>query len=215
MLAARAVEGDRLKKFEVYEEIDESEYDPELDDPPIDGRWVDEDRGAEGRSRVVAKDYKKKDDEIRLNYAGTPDIHGLRCLTSMAAEDRNRKMVLSDATSAYYQSPSIPNKNGRLPLMRAPADMCQRGKMWRLKRAMPGMQNAGRSWSDHQADVYVNKGGFMALPSKFTWDDGASKPSAHTRVSGRLRCACVESTPKYVPSIRSPKIRYWTYTAPS
>ena len=28
VLAARAVEGDRLRKFKVYEEIDESEYDP-------------------------------------------------------------------------------------------------------------------------------------------------------------------------------------------
>lgn len=29
---------------------------------------------------------------------------------------------------------------------------------------MPGMQDAGRSWSDHQADVYTNGGGFERCP---------------------------------------------------
>ena len=38
VLRNRGIEGDRLLKYKVYEEVDEKEYDPELDDPIIDGR---------------------------------------------------------------------------------------------------------------------------------------------------------------------------------
>ena len=151
-------------KYKAYEEIDESEFDPELDDPTIDGRWVDEDRGGVGRSRVVARQFRKKDDEVKLNYAGTPDDHGIRCLLSICAESEKRKMVLTDAESAYYQSPSTADEHGRKPVMRGPEDILQRGKLWRVEKSMPGMQDAGRNWSDHQAEVYIDRGGFERCP---------------------------------------------------
>ena len=47
--------------------------------------------------------------------------HGLRCLLSIAAEDGQRKMVLHDAESAYYQSKAKRNK-----------------KMEAMKRALSG-----------------------------------------------------------------------------
>ncbi len=117
---APAVEAERFVKHGVYVEFDEAEYDPELDDEIIDGRWVDEDRGELGRSRVVAKNFKKKTDEVKLNFAGTPVSHGLRCMLSLAAEAPQRKMALTDAESAYYQSPAKRSKHGRPPVMRAP-----------------------------------------------------------------------------------------------
>lgn len=141
---ARAVEMGRIEKHEVKEEFDEADYNRELDGDIIDGRWVDEDRGKCGRSGIVAKHFKgkKKEPEVKLNYAGTPVSHGLRCMLSFAAEDQRRKMVLTDAESAYYQSKSKKNEHGRCPVMRPPEDVCQRGKLWRLKKAMPGMQSA-------------------------------------------------------------------------
>ena len=42
-----------------------------------------------------------------------------------------------------------------------------------------------------------------------------SKPRAHISDAGMFMCACVASTPRYVPSIRSPKTRYVTTTVPS
>lgn len=162
MKRARGVEGDRLLKHGVAEGFDESEYDPALDGEIAEGRWVGEERG---RSRVVTKDFKRSTtDQIKLNFAGTPDSHGLRCLPSLNAESPERKMVLTDAESAYYQSPAKRSEHGRLPVMRAPEDICRRGKPWRWAKAMPGMQTAGRSWSDHQADVYCNKGSFDRCP---------------------------------------------------
>ena len=80
---ARAVEVERLTKHQVVTEFNESDYNPKLDGEIIDGRWVDEDRGDVGRSRVVARQFRKKDDEVKLNYAGTPDAHGIRCLLSI------------------------------------------------------------------------------------------------------------------------------------
>ena len=93
-----AVEMERLAKHHVFEEFPESEYDPLLDGEIIEGRWVNEDRGEEGRSRVVAKHSRRKNnEEVKLNYAGTPDMRGFRCMMSLAAEDEQNKMVLTDA----------------------------------------------------------------------------------------------------------------------
>ena len=142
VLRNHGVGGDRLQKYKVYEEIDESEYDPELQDPIVDGRWIHEEK----RSRVVAKHFKRKtnDTDPHLNYGGTPVSHGLRCLLSIAAEDEEREMVLHDAESACHQSKAKENMYGRLPVMRGPEDICKRKTLWRLHQGMPGMQDAGR-----------------------------------------------------------------------
>ena len=54
-------------------------------------------------------------------FAGTPDSSVLRMLPSYAAEDDDNKLVLADASSAYYQAP-VKNPDGTNPVMRPPLD---------------------------------------------------------------------------------------------
>ena len=113
---ARGVELHRLETHGVYNVIPESALNGRK---VIQGRWVDEDRGEEGRSRIVAKDFRIGGESRPETFAGTPDGHIFRYLMSEAATHRGKKVVLHDAErprsrgpgSASWRGPSCPRRS--------------------------------------------------------------------------------------------------------
>ena len=87
-------------------------------------------------------------------FSGTLDQAVLHVLVSDLAEDGNLCAVVTDACSAYYQSPITDLKT----VVRPPRGEEPPGTLWRLLRAMPGLRGAGRYWQDHQGSIYTKEG---------------------------------------------------------
>ena len=132
----------RLKHFDVYEAVDESEATGQI----VDAKWVDRQKGSVVRSRIVAGQFATK--SLEHLFAGTPDATVLRAILSNLATDKDKVLLVADVTSACYQAPVVIDQ-----YVRPPTDQREKGKLWKLKRAMPGLRIASRSWQDHYASV--------------------------------------------------------------
>ena len=97
------------------------------------------------RSRIVARQFATK--SLEHLFAGTPDATVLRAILSNLATDKDKVLLVADVTSAYYQAPVVIDQ-----YVRPPTDQREKGKLWKLKRAMLGLR-ASRSWQDHYASV--------------------------------------------------------------
>ena len=132
----------RLKHFDVYEAVDESEATGQI----VDAKWVDRQKGSVVRCRIVAGQFATK--SLEHLFAGTPDATVLRAILSNLATDKDKVLLVADVTSACYQAPVVIDQ-----YVRPPTDQREEGKLWKLKRAMPGLRIASRSWQDHYASV--------------------------------------------------------------
>ena len=147
--AARKEEMDRLMHFEVYEQIPIGEAKGEI----VDTRWVDVPKNGAVRSRIVARQFANE--AMAELFAGTPDATAFRMILHFVASDKERALLISDATSAFYQADVTMDQ-----VVKPPKDVMQPGFYWKLKKAMPGLRMASRYWQDHQATVYVERMGF-------------------------------------------------------
>ena len=112
----------------------------------LDAKWVDRQKGSAVRSRIVARQFATK--SLEHLFAGTPDASVLRAVLSNLATDKDKVLLVAVVTSAYFQAPVVIDQ-----YVRPPTDQRERGKLWKLKRAMPGLRIASRSWQDHYASV--------------------------------------------------------------
>ena len=108
----------------------------------MDLKWVDRQKGDKVRSRIVARQFATK--SLEHLFAGTPDATVLRPILSNRATDKDKVLLVADVTSAYYQAPVVIDQ-----YVRSPTDQRVRGKIWKLKRPMPSLRIASRSWQDH------------------------------------------------------------------
>ena len=132
----------RLTHFDVYEVVDEMEATGQV----ADAKWVDRQKGSVVRSRIVARQFATK--SLEHLFAETPDATVLRAILSNLATDKDKVLLVADVTSAYYQAPVVIDQ-----YVRPPTDQREKGQLWKLKRAMPGLRIASRSWQDHCASV--------------------------------------------------------------
>eukprot|EP00971_Amphidinium_carterae_P348914 6490741-Amphidinium_carterae.1 len=137
----RADEVRRLEHFDVKTEIDSHSYYG----PVIPTRWVDVQKEPQRvRSRVVGQQFKTEtDDEF---FAATPDMACFRLLLSDLARSRGRVGVTVDAVSAFLQAVSEEEY-----VVRPPRSLQKEGKLWMLKKALPGLRKSSRLWQEHQA----------------------------------------------------------------
>ena len=98
------------------------------------------------RSRIVARQFATE--SLEHLFAGTPDATVLRAILSNLATDKDKVLLVADVTSAYYQAPVVIDQ-----YVRPPTDQREKGKLWKLKRAMPGLRIPSRSWQNHYASV--------------------------------------------------------------
>ena len=146
--AARADEMKRLAHFDVYDEVAETEAVGKV----IDAKWVDRQKGKGVRSRIVARQFATTP-QADL-FAGTPDVTMLRAVLSNLASDRRKVLLIADVTSAYYQAPA-----DTVEFVRPPPDVRKPGKLWRTKKAMPGLRSSAVSWQDHYAHLMEDEFG--------------------------------------------------------
>ena len=124
----------RLKHFGVYEVFDEWKATGQI----VDAKWVDRQKGSAVRSRIVARQFATS--SLGHLFAGTPDATVLRAILSNLATDKDKVLLVADVTSSYYQAPTDGQEREKV-------------KLWKLKRAMPSLRIASRSWQDHCASV--------------------------------------------------------------
>ena len=80
----------RLKHFDVYEVVDESEATGQI----VDSKWVDRKKGRVVRSRSVARQFATK--SLEHVFAGTPDATVLRAILSNLETDKDRVQLVAD-----------------------------------------------------------------------------------------------------------------------
>ena len=120
------------------------------------------------RSRIVARQFATK--SLEHLFAGTPDATVLRAILSNLATDKHKVLLLADVRSAYCQAPVVIDL-----YVRPPTDQREKGKLWKLKRAMPGLGIASRSWQDHYASVVekvLGQTGSLVDSCAFAQEDG-------------------------------------------
>ena len=132
----------RLKHFDVYEVVDASEATGQI----VDAKWVNRQKRSVVRSRIVARQFATK--SLEHLFVGTLDATVLGAILSKLATDKDKVLLVADITSAYYQAPVVIDQ-----YVRPPTDQRDKGKLWKLKRAMPCLRIASRSWQDHYASV--------------------------------------------------------------
>ena len=148
----RAKELAMMKEFDVYEEVNMSEISGKV----IKCKWVETNKGADVRSRLVATEvaYEGRED----TFAGTPPLMIVKAVLSLAAsKGRNRLVGLHDVSVAFFHAEADENL-----FVKPPADLATPGKVWRLKKAMYGTRRASLLWQQKVKEV-MEKAGFVSI----------------------------------------------------
>ena len=145
---------------------------------PITTKWVDVDKGRDGevliRSRLVARDFKNKNDERNFDlFAPTPPLERKRLLFRMA---RVKGSVGGNDKDGQVKLMYIDVKKGHLngevdddfAYVTLPKEVG--GGVGRLRRWLYGMRPAASAWEDHYAANLKNEGyeRGRAAPTAFT-----------------------------------------------
>ena len=131
---AKNVELNRLKEFEVFEEV------PETPEQKISTRWVvtRKDNGTV-KARLVARGFE----EILGGPTHSPTVSkfAIRILLGMAALP-NWTLKSIDVTSAFLQAKEIDRDVYILP----PKEVRKPGLVWKLRKSLYGLGDASRRW---------------------------------------------------------------------
>ena len=92
-----------MKDFEVFEEAAVQDVDPNLLNGAIDSRWVQRWKGIEIKSRLVAKGYTEKIEDLDDVYASTPMLVVLRTLMAIALA-MSWKIATADISTAFLHA---------------------------------------------------------------------------------------------------------------
>ena len=184
------IEEDEWGKWE-YDEDHDGEFDPKLHKEerleevnfmqnigrgkaPITTKWVDVDKGRDGevliRSRLVARDFKNKNDERNFDvFAATPPLEMKRLLFRMAVVNCSVggqvKLMYIDVKTAHLNGEVDDDDFAYITL---PKEVC--GGVGRLRRWLYGMWPAASAWEEHYAANLKNEGyeRGRAAPTAFT-----------------------------------------------
>ena len=132
----------RLKHFDVYEAVDESEATRQI----VDAKWVDRQKGSVVRSRIVARQFATK--SLEHLFAGTPDATVLRAILSNLSTDKDKVLLVADVTSAYYQAPVVIDH-----YVRPPTDQRKKANSGSLSGRCPASGLRADRGQDHYASV--------------------------------------------------------------
>jgi len=164
---ARKEEVAYMQKIRVWEPSTAEECIRRTGKRPITTRWVDVDKGRDGevcvRSRLVARDFKLKNDELSLDvFAATPPLDAVRLVLRMAMVDgifenierRGKvKLMFIDVKKAHlngvvdddqYVYVQLPEEAG--------------GGVARLRRWLYGTRPAGAAWEEDYSGRLVAAG---------------------------------------------------------
>jgi hypothetical protein len=178
--ASRAEEIAFMKEWEVWDVVPISESWRLTGRAPLQGKWVDVNKGDFSRpvirSRYVAKEFAdKRSDEF---FAATPPLEALRMVISHAASGRRssrggRKILVIDARKAHLHAMAE-----RAVCVALPPEIKEPGKCALLKRCLYGTRDAPARWEAFLASE-LEKMGFLR---------GKASPCCFHHPQWDLRC---------------------------
>ena len=179
---AREEELTYFDKIAMYEEAPIDECWRETGAPPVGTKWVDVVKNTDGcefvRSRLVAKDFRRKGDGREDLFAATPPLDTIKALLSLAHRDGLKVLVL-DVKKAHLNGVVQPEDGRRY--VEAPEERRKPGVCWRLRRWLYGMRPAARAWEDDYAEKLATEGMVRgkAAPTCFWGKDLQTRALVH------------------------------------
>ena len=131
-VAAKWVELNKLKEFDVYEVPDEDQF-------RISTTWVLWNKGKEVRARLVARGYEDMHDYPK----DSPTINktSMRIILAITV-NKGWKIQTTDVKSAFLQGKLL----DREVFLSPPKEIKRDGFLWRLKRCLYGLNDAARQF---------------------------------------------------------------------
>ena len=119
------------------------------------------------KARLVARGFEEKLADKRVD-SPTCSKQGIR-LAFVTASSMNWELQALDISSAFLQG----NVLQRTVYVRPPKEVCEDGKIWRLKRCLYGLSDAPREWYDRVCTEMKKLGGVLSLFDKslFMWHE--------------------------------------------
>ena len=166
VLEAKEREFNNLIENDVFEWVDDEGQ------KAISCRWVfHEKTSPDGnrltKARLVARGFEERLADKKVD-SPTCSRQGLR-LAFLAATTMDWELHAMDISSAFLQG----NMLKRTVYVRPPAELCDDGKIWRLKRCLYGLSDAPREWYDRVCQEMEKLGGKVSIYDKcvFLWHE--------------------------------------------
>ena len=135
--AAREVELGNWKKMEVYEEVED------MGQSAISTRWVYSEKRTETstvkKARLIARGYEEESKTFNDSPTGNKD--SLRVVVSIISS-MNWNINSFDVKAAFLQGKLL----DRDIYLRPPVEAQTKGKLWKLRRCVYGLNDASRYW---------------------------------------------------------------------
>ena len=162
VLAGRKEEVGYMQKRGIWSEVDVEECWRNTGKAPVSVKWVDTDKGTEVRCRLVARDFKGKNEKDRYDlFAATPPLEMKRMLMSKAVTRRYRggarvirKMMFIDARKSHLNPRCKEDVYIALP----PEVGAEVGKVGKFNFWLYGFRPAAQAWEEHYAERLVVEG---------------------------------------------------------
>jgi hypothetical protein len=160
---ARMEEVGYMKDKGIWVEVDRNECFKNLGKQPVTVKWVDTNKGSDEapaiRSRLVARDFRRKDDKDRQDlFAATPPLELKRMLMSKAASmsdcGRRRKLLFIDVKKAHLNPKCEADVYFEIPEEANPSP----GKIGKLVYWLYGFRPAAQAWENCYAAKFVKEG---------------------------------------------------------
>ena len=159
---AKTAELAKLKEFQTYDEVED------LGQDYISSTWVITDKGGAKRARLVARGFEEEG-EIQSD-SPTLSKAGMRTFLASAAS-KEWTVETTDIKSAFLQGSTVE----RTIFLKPPKEAGCNGKLWKLKKALYGLKDAGRQWFFKVKEELIKLGCFQSDldPGMFLWKNSA------------------------------------------
>ena len=134
-LLAKQEELEKLKSFQTYTEISDQGQDY------VSSTWVLTHKAGKIKARLVARGFEEGDQESIRKDSPTLEKSSLRVILMIAAM-KKWSIKTTDVKSAFLQGSDLT----REVLIKPPKEANSKGKLWKLKKCLYGLQDASRMW---------------------------------------------------------------------
>ncbi len=166
VVEAKEREIKNLVDHDVFESVED------VGQKAVSCRWVFSEKQKEDgskliKARLVARGFEERLVEKRVD-SPTCSRQSLR-LGLIAATSMDWELHVMDITSAFLQG----NKLERTVFVRPPPEVCDKGKIWKLKRCLYGLADAPREWYDRVHEEMIKLGATVSVYDKsvFMWHE--------------------------------------------
>ena len=161
-LEAKQTELSKLKEFDTYDEVED------IGQNSISCRWVLTQKGEDVRARLVARGFEEE--ENIQSDSPTLSKAGFRVILAVIASC-GWNIETTDIKSAFLQGTQLQ----RDVYLKPPKEAGCRGTLWKLKKGLYGLKDAGRQWFFRVKEKLLHLGCEQSMmdPGLFTKKDEA------------------------------------------